>query len=106
MAAPMDDAALARVATAMRIAGVPTRLHVLRALAARGPLSPSRYVELSNGVLTLREAAYHFRYLRDAGLIGLDEVVTSGGTAEHIYSLSPVGRAVVRALPSLVRAAM
>ena len=105
MAGRPDDAALERVATAMRIAGVPARIEILRAIGARGPLSPSRYVDAADGGLTLREAAYHFRYLRDAGLIRLDKLETSGGTAQHFYALSAVGRAVVRALPSLVRAA-
>ena len=105
MAGGLDDAALDRVATAIRIAGVPIRLEILRAIRDRGPLSPSRYVDATDGALNLREAAYHFRYLRDGGLIVLDQLETSGGTAQHFYALSPVGRAVVRSLPALVRAA-
>jgi hypothetical protein len=99
------DETLDRVATAIRIAGVPLRLAILRAIAGAGPLSPSQFVTGSEGDVTLREAAYHFRYLRDGELIVLDQVETTGGTAQHFYALSPVGRAVVRALPSLERAA-
>ena len=105
MAGGPDDAILQRVAAAIRVAGVPVRLEILRAIDARGPLSPSRYAELPDSTLTLREAAYHFRYLRDGSLIVLDEVETTGGTAQHFYALSPVGRAVVKALPALARAA-
>ena len=105
MAGGLDDATLERVATAMRVAGVPVRLEILRAVAAHGRLSPSRYVESGDAGLTLREAAYHFRYLRDGELIVLEQLVTTGGTAQHFYALSPVGRALVKALPALARGA-
>jgi DNA-binding transcriptional ArsR family regulator len=94
-----------RVAAAMRVAGVPERLAILEAIARRSPLSPSGYVDESDGATTLREAAYHFRYLRDAGVVTLEEVRTTGGTAQHFYGLSAIGRALVKALPALRRAA-
>ncbi|HEX8087063.1 MAG TPA: helix-turn-helix transcriptional regulator [Solirubrobacteraceae bacterium] len=100
-----DDGRLARVAKALKIAGVPLRLDILLALARSGILSPSRYVAASDGALSLREASYHFRYLRDAGLIVLDHVETGGGTAQHFYDVSPLGAELVRALPALERAA-
>ena len=43
--------------------------------------------------------------MRDAGLLVLDEVRTTGGTAQHLYVLSPVAEVLVKALPGLVRAA-
>lgn len=96
---------LGSVASALRVSGVPRRIAILEAIAAHSRLSPSGYVEISDGATSLREAAYHFRYLRDAGVIALEEVETTGGTAQHFYGLSPVGRALVKALPALERAA-
>lgn len=96
---------LGTVASALRVSGVPERIAILEAIDAHARLSPSGYVDAGDGGVSLREAAYHFRYLRDAGVIVLEEVETTGGTAQHFYGLSPVGRALVDALPTLERAA-
>ncbi len=93
-----------RVAAALKAAGHPLRVDVLRALAAGGALSPSGFARRHDGV-TLRESAYHFRALRESGLIVLDEVVHAAGAVEHRYVLTPLGRALTRAVPSLERAA-
>ncbi|HEX2084919.1 MAG TPA: hypothetical protein VHF89_04500 [Solirubrobacteraceae bacterium] len=96
-----------RVAAALRVAGVPVRLEILRAIAdADGPVSPSGWVQGGAAGVTLREAAYHFRYLRDAGLIVLHEVRIDSGTAQHLYVTTPIGRALVDVLPRLERAAV
>jgi DNA-binding transcriptional ArsR family regulator len=92
-----------RVAGALRTAGLPLRLDILVALSRR-PLSPSGFTRMHE-TATLRESAYHFRALRDAGLIALVEVRMAGGTAEHSYVLTPLAEALVRALPRLRRAA-
>ena len=88
-----------RVAAGIRIAGVPLRLEIMCRLAEQGSLSPSQFAQ--SGAASLRESAYHFRYLRDGGLILLENVETGGGTAQHFYRLSPLGRALVDALPKL-----
>jgi DNA-binding transcriptional ArsR family regulator len=93
-----------RLATALRTAGVPVRLAILRAIDSRDALSPSGYARTDDDT-TLREAAYHFRALRDAELIVLDELRVEGGAAEHRYVLSPLAQALVRALPRLEQAA-
>ena len=93
-----------RVAVALRTAGLPLRLDILVAISSRGPLSPSGFAR-RHDTATLRESAYHFRALRDAGLIDLEEVRMAGGTAEHHYVLTPLARVLVRALPRLRRAA-
>ena len=77
---------------------------ILRAVAARRPLSPSGFVQ-GGGAATLREAAYHFRALRDAGLIVLEEVRLTAGAAEHCYVLTPLGEALVGMLADLEAAA-
>jgi hypothetical protein len=105
MAGRREQGALDRVAAAIRVAGVPERLAILRLISTHGPTSPSGYAEQSDGETTLREAAYHFRYLRDAELILLHELRTTGGTAQHFYVLSPVAAALVGVLPRLERAA-
>jgi DNA-binding transcriptional ArsR family regulator len=94
---------LEQVAAGLRVAGVPLRLEILRAVAGDGPTSPSQFAKGAGR--TLRESAYHFRYLRDADLLGLDHVEASAGTAQHFYRLSPLGQELVAALPRLVRAA-
>ena len=96
---------LDRVATALRVVGSPERLRILRAVARKGPLSPSGYVGASGATGTLREAAYHFRNLREAGVLALDEVRATAGTAQHFYVLSPVGRVIASALTRLEKAA-
>jgi DNA-binding transcriptional ArsR family regulator len=96
----MDD-----IAAALRAAGAPLRLSILTEVGRHGPISPSEIVQRGDTGASLREAAYHFRALRDAGLLVLDEVRTTGGTAQHLYVLSPVGEAIVRMLPQLTRAA-
>ena len=93
-----------RIAAALKSLSVPIRLQILRAIAAEPPLSPSGFIRTREAV-TLREAAYHFRALRDAGLIGLDDVRLTAGAAEHRYALTPLGGAVVQALPHLEAAA-
>jgi DNA-binding transcriptional ArsR family regulator len=94
---------LEQVAAGLRVAGVALRLEILRAVAADGPLSPSQFA--SSGETSLRESAYHFRYLRGAELVALDHIEAGAGTAQHFYRLSPLGEALVRALPGLERAA-
>ena len=103
MAGSREDGTLERVAAAIRVAGVPERLAILRLIGARGPTSPSVYADQSQGT-SLREAAYHFRYLRDAELVVLHELRTTGGTAQHFYVLSPLAKQLVAALPRLERA--
>ena len=93
-----------RLAAALRTAGVPVRLAILEAIADRGPMSPSGFAKADRRT-TLREAAYHFRALRDAELIVLDELRMASGAAEHCYVLSPLARALVKALPRLAQAA-
>lgn len=93
-----------RLAAALRSAGVPVRLAILRAIASNGALSPSGFAR-DDGETTLREAAYHFRALRDADLIVLDQLRVEGGAAEHCYVLSPLAHALVKALPRLEKAA-
>ena len=93
-----------RLAAALRTSGVPVRLAILQAIAAHGALSPSGFVRIDPET-TLREAAYHFRALRDAELIVLDQLRVEGGAAEHCYVLSPLARALVKALPRLEQAA-
>ena len=93
------ESARDRVAAGIRIAGVPLRLEILCSVAEQGSLSPSQFAQA--GGASLRESAYHFRYLRDGELIVLDNVETGGGTAQHFYRLSPLGRALVDALPKL-----
>lgn len=95
----MDD-----VASALRVAGVPVRLGILRVLAEHGPLSPSDLAQRDDTDATLREAAYHVRAMRTGGLITLHDVLMDGGTARHLYVASPLGRAIVDALPALERA--
>jgi DNA-binding transcriptional ArsR family regulator len=92
------------IASALRAAGVPLRLEILKVVGRNGPLSPSELVATGATGASLREAAYHFRALRDANLIVLDELRTTGGAAQHIYVLSPLGTALVEALPGLERA--
>jgi len=104
MAGRRADGALERVAAAIRVAGVPERLAILRLIRSRGPTSPSGYADQSDGATSLREAAYHFRYLRDAELVVLHELRTTGGTAQHFYVLSPLADALVGVLPRLERA--
>jgi DNA-binding transcriptional ArsR family regulator len=94
-----------RVTAVLRAAAVPERLRILRAVAAEGPLSPSGYVEAHRDATTLRETAYHFRHLRDGHALVLHEVRATGGTAQHFYVVSETGRALLRALPALERAA-
>jgi hypothetical protein len=94
-----------QVATALRVAGMPLRLEILKVIGRDGPVSPSELVRRGGTGATLREAAYHFRALRDVELIVLDELRTAGGAAQHLYVLSPLGRALVDALPKLERAA-
>jgi DNA-binding transcriptional ArsR family regulator len=103
MAGRHDLAALDRVAAGLRAAGSGPRLHVLEALAERRSLSPSEYAEHAG--IVLREAAYHFRALRDGGLIVLHHLQTTGGTAQHFYELTPIGRAIVDAVPPLAAVA-
>ncbi|HEV2812012.1 MAG TPA: helix-turn-helix domain-containing protein [Solirubrobacteraceae bacterium] len=102
MEGTQDDGTLAGVAAAIRVAGIPLRLEILRMMRERRRLSPSQFA--AGGGATLRESAYHFRHLRDGGLIVLHDVETSGGTAQHFYALSPMGRAVVGVLPRLAKA--
>ncbi|HEX2087995.1 MAG TPA: hypothetical protein VHF89_20070 [Solirubrobacteraceae bacterium] len=84
---------------------MPIRLEILRTMTRSGrPLSPSGWVQETDVDVGLREAAYHFRYLRDAELIVLDEVRTDGGTAQHFYVPTAIGRALVDALPRFERA--
>ncbi len=104
MAPSRPEATLDRVAGAIRVAGVPLRLQILRTVAANGPLSPSRFAD-GNDDVSLREAAYHFRYLRDGELLVLAELQTTGGTAQHFYKLTAIGRALVNALPAFEKAA-
>ena len=92
------------VATALRAVGIPLRLEILRVVGKHGPLSPSELVQRGDTSATLREAAYHFRALRDAELLVLDELRTTGGTVQHLYVLSPLAKELVKALPALVRA--
>jgi DNA-binding transcriptional ArsR family regulator len=99
----MDEARVHQaVADALRVSGVPRRLEILRTIAAGGPLSPSVFGRDSG--TPLRESAYHFRFLRDAGLLVLARVELSSGTAQHFYDLGPVARGIVEALPALERA--
>ena len=93
------------LAHALRAAGAPLRLSILKQVGKHGPLSPSELVQRGDTGATLREAAYHFRALRTAGLLVLDEVRTTGGTAQHLYVLSPIAEAIVKMLPQLARAA-
>ena len=95
----MDDG----VARALRVAGQPARLAILRVLAEDGPMSPADVAHDDAAGVSLREAAYHFRALRGGGLIVLDEVVMEGGTARHLHVISPLGRALVEVLPALER---
>jgi DNA-binding transcriptional ArsR family regulator len=105
MARPPEEPTTHAVANALRAAGVAGRLEILRAIARAEPMSPSAYVEASGGRRSLREAAYHFRYLRDGGLIELHEVRATGGTAQHFYVLTPIARTLVNSLGRLERAA-
>lgn len=91
------------MAAALRAAGRPLRLEILFALKGAGSMSPSGFAR-SNGA-TLRESAYHFRALREADLIALEELRLSSGAAEHHYALTPLGAELTRILPRLQRAA-
>ncbi|HEX8120793.1 MAG TPA: helix-turn-helix domain-containing protein [Solirubrobacteraceae bacterium] len=94
---------LEQVAAGLRVAGVALRLQILRAVGADGPLSPSQFAAAAGR--SLRESAYHFRYLREADLVALEHIEASAGTAQHFYELSPLGKALVQALPRFEQAA-
>lgn len=103
MAGRLDPHALDRVAAGMRVAGVRQRLEILAAVAERGAMSPSEFALQSTA--NLREAAYHFRSLRDGQLVSLRNMTTSGGTVQHFYELTPLGQTLVDALPALAEVA-
>ena len=77
----------------------PLRVHILLSMAARRRLSPAEY-QRSVGV-SLKKAAYHFRALKAAEAITLQEKRQVRGATEHVYRLA-LGSMSVRALLAVV----
>jgi hypothetical protein len=62
------------------------RVHILLLMAARRSLSPAEFQR--TGVASLNKTAYHFRILRDEGVITLAETRKVRGATEHFYRLA------------------
>jgi len=67
--------------------GHPVRAQILRLMRAGGELSPVAAFGKVDGA-SLGTLAYHFRHLRELGLIELSRTVPRRGAVEHRYRLT------------------
>ena len=85
----------------LRALGQPDRLRLLRALLDE-PASPVRLAKQLDDI-PLGSVSYHVRQLAEAGLVELTETVPRRGAIEHIYAITPRGRAGLRSADALAR---
>lgn len=74
----------------LRIVTHPIRVDILIDLDSDQTVSPKQFAGLHG--LPVENVAYHFRVLRDRGLIKLKRAVPVRGTLEHHYALTAQGR--------------
>jgi DNA-binding transcriptional ArsR family regulator len=79
------------LARALAALGHETRLRILVLLRDGSTLSPREATERLSGD-KLGKVAYHFRMLRDAGLITETRIAPVRGALQHFYVLSDRGR--------------
>jgi DNA-binding transcriptional ArsR family regulator len=77
---------LASDASWARAFGHPLRGEILGLLARGGPASPARASEELE--VSLGSLAYHFRILKELGIIEVDSEIARRGAIEHVYRLA------------------
>jgi len=90
------------LSTELRVALHPIRAYILLDLHTRGCVSPSDFAERRE--LPIPNVAYHFRLLRDRGLIKLARAVPVRGTIEHQYRLTGQGEVAYQRLERVRKA--
>lgn len=74
------------------------RIRILLGLDAP-TVSPSELAERLAGSIPLATLAYHFRILRERGVLELAETVPVRGATENFYRLTPLGRGLRDLIP-------
>lgn len=74
------------------------RIEILLGLDAP-TLSPSELAERLDGAIALATLAYHFRILRERGVIELAESLPVRGATENFYRLTPLGHGLRDLIP-------